>query len=220
MSRSLKPHVVDEVSSPNGLIRLPVYFDRTEKDFYVEVTGRDDRVRADSVAEVKKLARELLAKAIEYKWEGIITIEMGESYDAKYKQMGTYNYRGQRFGARVEFEFDRMERSPHPTREGHAVYRKHTLDFEEGKPDAYSRKQREKNADLKQWGCSAEAIVLPYDEETWAGLQAVKRAIDAAQAQLEALIARKDLADRLRLVGKQAPMPILPEAVGATKGRR
>jgi len=220
MSRSLKPHVVDEVTSPNGLVRLPVYFDRNEKDFYVEVTGHDDRVRADSVAEVKNLARELLAKAIEYKWEGIITIEMGQSYDEKYKSPGSYNYKGQRFGAQVEFEFDRMERSKHPTLDNGFVYRKHTQDFETGEPDAYTRKQREKNANLTTCGGSVDTIVLPYDEETWAGLHAMKRAVDAAQAQLEALVARKDLADRLRLVGKQAPMPILPAAVGETKGRR
>ena len=65
MTRQLKPQVVDEVSSPNGHVKLPVFFDRNEKDFYVEVTGPDDRVRADSVNDVKKLARELLAKVTE-----------------------------------------------------------------------------------------------------------------------------------------------------------
>ena len=214
MSRQLKPQIVDEVTSPNGLVRIPVYFDRNEKDFFVEITGRDDRVRADSVHEVKKLAAEMLAKAVEYKWEGIIVVEMEESYDEKYKAAGAYSYKGHAgFGARIEFEFDRLERSRHPTREGEFVYRKHTLDFEAGEPSTFSRTEREKNASVKTY-CPFDATVLPYDDETWAGLLALKRAVDDAQAKLEDLVARKDFAERLRLVGKQAPMSFLLPAGG------
>ena len=140
MTRQLKPQIVDEVSSLNGHVKLPVFFDRNEKDFYVEVTGPEDRVRADSVVEVKKLARELLAKVTEYKWEAIILVEVEQSYDGEYKSPGSFNYRGQKLGARVEFEFDRMERSKHPTREGHFVYRTHEIDFLAKEPDAFSKK--------------------------------------------------------------------------------
>ena len=106
MTRQLKPQVVDEVSSPNGHVKLPVFFDRNDKDFYVEVTGPDDRVRADSVNDVKKLARELLAKVTEYKWEGIIIVEVEQSYDGKYKSPGSFNYRGQKLGARCDVRED------------------------------------------------------------------------------------------------------------------
>jgi hypothetical protein len=220
MTRQLKPTVVDEVTSPNGLVRLPVYFDRNEKDFYVEITGMDDRVRADSVNEVKKLAQEMLTKATTYKWEGIIAVELGDSYDKKYKTPGSYQYKNRQFGAMVELEFDRMERSKHPTQEGRSIYRKHTLDFEADEPSAYSRKQRDENRDLKQFYPPMDTVILPYDDETWAGLHAMKRAVDTAQAQLEALVSRKDVADRLRLIGKQTQTPILPAATGDTKTER
>jgi hypothetical protein len=212
----LKPQIVDEVSSPNGHVKLPVYFDRNEKDFYVEVTGPDDRVRADSVAEIKKLAKEKLATAIEYKWEGIIVLELEQSYDAKYKAPGSYQYRGQKLGAQVEFEFDRMERSKHPTRPGHFVYRSHTIDFEAKNPDAFDRKQREENRNFRQLGARLASTTLPYDDETWQGLLAMKKAVDAAQAQLEALVERKDLSEKLRLIGKQPQAPMLPAAAGST----
>jgi hypothetical protein len=210
MSRQLKPQIVDEVRSANDLVRLPVYFDRNEKDFYVEVTGLGDRVRADSVIEVKRLARELLAKAVAFKWEGIITIKLEDTYEKKY----AHNYQGQRFGTSIKFEFDRMERSQHPTRhEKEFVYRQHTIDFEESDPNDWHRKRRDRSEELKRYYSQMGDVVLPYDEETWAGLHAMKRAIDEAHAKLEVLIERKDLIDRLRLVGKQAAMPILPAAV-------
>jgi hypothetical protein len=212
VTRQLKPQIVDEVSSPNGHVKLPVFFDRNEKDFYVEVTGPDDRVRADSVSEVKKLAREKLATAIEYKWEGIIVLELEQSYDAKYKAPGNYQYqyRGQKLGAQVEFEFDRMERSKHPTQPGHFVYRSHTIDFLAKDPDAFSKKQRAENRDFRQVGARLASTTLPYDDETWQGLLAMKKAVDAAQAQLEALVERKDLAERLKLLGRQGVPPMLP----------
>lgn len=213
MTRQLKPQIVDEVSSLNGHVKLPVFFDRNEKDFYVEVTGPEDRVRADSVAEVKKLARELLAKVTEYKWEGIIVVEVEKSYDGKYKSPGSFNYRGQKLGARVEFEFDRLERSEHPTQENRFVYRTHEIDFLAREPDAFSKRQRTENRDLRQWGTGMNSTILPYDDETWQGLLAMKRAVDAAQAQLEALVERKDLADKLRLVGRQGMPPMLPIAI-------
>ena len=213
MTRQLKPQIVDEVSSLNGHVKLPVFFDRNEKDFYVEVTGPEDRVRADSVVEVKKLARELLAKVTEYKWEAIILVEVEQSYDGEYKSPGSFNYRGQKLGARVEFEFDRMERSKHPTREGHFVYRTHEIDFLAKEPDAFDKKQRTENRDLRQWGAGMNSTILPYDDETWQGLVAMKKAVDAAQAQLEALVERKDLADKLRLVGRQVIPPMLPMGI-------
>ena len=219
MTRQLKPQVVDEVTSPNGHVKLPVFFDRNDKDFYVEVTGPEDRVRADSVVEVKKLARELLAKVTEYKWEAIIAIEMGQSYDEKHKSPGSASYRGLRLGAIVDFEFYRMERSKHPTQTNRFVYRRHIVDFEENDPQDYDRKRRAENRDLLQWGVGHEATVLPYDDETWQGLLAMKKAVDAAQAQLETLVERKDLADKLRLVGRQAIPPMLPMAVGSERSR-
>jgi hypothetical protein len=212
MTRQLKPQIVDEVKSPNGLVVLPVYFDRNEKDFYVEVTDRSDRVRADSVIEVKRLAKEMLAKAVAFAWEGVIILELQGSYEERHRP-GSPSYGGLRFGASVQFEFRRMERSRHPTDPNKFVYRKHLIDFEAAEPDAWKRKRREKNEDLEHCYSSMDDVVLPYGEETWAGLHAMKRAVDNAQAQLEALVARKDLADRLRLVGKQAAIPILPAAV-------
>jgi hypothetical protein len=217
VTRQLKPQIVDEVSSPNGHVKLPIFFDRNEKDFYVEVTGPDDRVRANSVVEVRRLTQALLAKVTEYKWEGIIVVEVEKSYDAKHKAPGSYEYRGQKLGARVVFEFDRHERSKHPTQENRFVYRNHTIDFLAAKPNAFDKKQREENRYFKQTYVGLTAIVFPYDDETWQGLLAMKRAVDTAQAQLEALVGRKDLADKLRLVGRQGAPPMLPAAVGVSE---
>lgn len=213
MTRQLKSQVVDEVASPNNLVRLPVYFDRNEKDFYVEITGPNDRVRANNVQEVKRLAREMLARAVEYKWEGIITVATKPSYDEQHKT-GTIYYRGRdKHGAAVEVEFDRLERSAHPTRPREYVYRTHTIDFEAREPNPIDEKRRVDNADLKQWGVNPSATVVLYDDAVWAGLLAVKRSVDAAQAQLEALVGRGDLDEKLRLAGRQVPVPMLPEAV-------
>ncbi len=220
MPRELKPRVIDEVESPNGLLRVPVYFDRNEKDFFVEIAGRADRVRAESVVEVKKLASEMLAKAIAYDWQGIIAIDNERSWEERH---GNYRFGGRvrsQIGASIEFEFERLERSPNPVQHDKWIYREHTLDFEAGKPTKHAREQRERNEKLvTMWEINMTAVIL-YDDETWAGLLAMKRAVDEAHAKLTALVGRKDLAERLRLVGKQATMPILPAAVGEARGRR
>ena len=220
MGRQLKPQLVDEVRSQNGLVTRPVYFDRNEMDFYVEITGPEDRVRADSVHEVKTKAKELLAQAVAYKWEGVIIVELFSSYDDAHKP-GTTSYSHHQFGSSIEFVFDRMERSRHPTKPTSFIYRKHTVDFEAKKPSEYDRRQRANNEEHRHYHVSdLHAVVMPYDEETWAGLHALKQSVDAAHTKLHTLVNRKDFADKLRMVGQGPAIPILPAAVGESKGRR
>lgn len=209
MPRPLKPHKVDEVRSPNGLITMPVYFDRDKKDFFVAVgEGRDEEVRADSVSEVKQLARDAMAKMIPYKWEGIVIVEVGQTWKEE--------NRSSKQGAQVGFGFDRRERSPHPTRPGHFVYRKHTIDFERVNGDSeFARKKRERNEETDHYWVSQGDVVLPYSEELWNGLLAMQAALDEAGAKLKALIEGSSFADRLRLMAKHgAAPPMLPEVVG------
>ena len=206
MTRQLKPQIVDEVASPGGHVRIPVYFDRNNLDFYVEPPGGGDKLRAGTAREVKQLAKDMLTKVVPFTWEGIIIVKTkstwadGNHHERYVSTMGT----------RVEFEYTRWDRSPHPTNKGHFVHRLHTKDFDD--TNDYNRKRRERNEDLKNVWTGEDDVVLPYDDATWDGLCALKRAVDAAQVQLYALMKRKDLAARLRLLGTQPAMPILPEA--------
>jgi hypothetical protein len=75
------------------------------------------------------------------------------------------------------------------------------------------------NAETEYFYESESMVALPYSDELWEGLQAMKRVIDDAHAKLKALVERKDLADRLRLIAKQGGMPILPEVAGGGVNR-
>jgi hypothetical protein len=212
MTRPLKPHKVDEVRSSNGLIELPVYFDRDKKDFFVTVgDDRDGQVRADSIPEVKRLAREAMAKMIPYKWEGFIFVEVGRTWKEE--------NRNHKNGSQVGFSFTRMERSPHPTKPEHFVYRKHAIDFEATSnpdgPSEYARLRRERNENFEDFWVGDE-VVLPYSDELWNGLLAMRAALDEAAAKLKALIEGSGLADQLRLMAKQGAPPMLPAAVVET----
>jgi hypothetical protein len=216
MARQLKPYVVDEVTSPNRLIRVPVYFDREKKDFFVEISGREDRVCADTVDAVKRLAKELLAKCVEYCWEPMIFIEP----ECSWEDRRSYGGRDGQHGASVEFKFSRFDRSPNPVKPEDWIYRDHILDFEASKPSDLRRRDREANKDLENVWPGEDDVVIPYDERTWEGLFALKKSVDEAHSQLLALMKRKDLADRLRLVGASLSVPILPAAVGKAKRMR
>lgn len=219
MARKLKPHVVDKVRSENGQVTLPVYFDRDEKDFFVEIAD-DEVVRAPSVDEVKKLAREKLVTAIAYSWEGFITVEVNDSWEEeRSRHFGAPQTRTE--GAQVGFQFGRMERSPHPTKPGKWVYRRHTKDFEAVALSTYDLERRARNQDLINYWSIESTAELPYAEETWAGLLALKAAVDSAQERLMAFINRDDVAAKLQLVGKQKLAPMLPEAItGKAKAKR
>jgi len=97
---------------------------------------------------------------------------------------------------------------------GRFVYRQHQADFDADEPADYEVLRRERNEDLRNAWVQKDDVVLPYDEQTWAGLQIIRGAVDRAHAQLAALVERKDLAERLGLLPSTSVYSMLPDAVG------
>lgn len=212
MTKKLKPHTVANVRSPSGHVERPVYFDREEKDFYVEI-AEGDVVRAPSVAEVQKRAKERLGATVPYTWKGIIIIEVKDSWE---QQNNTFYRRSAaEFGSALGFEFSRLERSPHPSKEGKFVTRKHTLDFEASLKDSAdywvtsAQAERERNEGVTAYHDIDSTVVLPYSDETWNGLLAIKSIIDEAHAKLETFMRQPDVSVRLDLAGKKHQAPML-----------
>jgi hypothetical protein len=199
MARELKPQKVDDVHSPSRRLKVDLMLDRNKLDFFARVG--DEEVRAPSIDELRPLAREMAAKAESYTWERVILVEIKEGWWDRHHHRG-FGTRRERdpdvepTGASVEVEFDRVERARSPF-DGKWVARQHPLDFEAGEPDEYTRKRREQFADFIHYG-DVNKTVLPYSEETWAGLCAIRKAIDELRDKLAALVERKDVVTLLQ----------------------
>ena len=199
MGRELKPQKVDEVHSPSRNVRVDLMLDRNKLDFFARIG--DEEVRAPSIDELRPLAREMAGKAENYEWEGIILVGIKECWWDQHHHRG-FGTRRERdpdvdpTGASVEVEFDRIERARSPF-DGRWVARQHPIDFEANEPDEYARKRRAQFADFIHYG-DTDKTVLPYSDETWAGLRAIRKAIDELRDKLVALVERKDVVTLLQ----------------------
>ena len=229
--RDRKPIAVDKIRS--GGAEVEVFYDFRQRDFFFEEPGTRERVHAETFVEVRRRLDQVYEKAAPLDWKPVILVTLHTAYDERDHSIRTKPVEG----ASVSFTFRRCELSPRPDyaevvervtiereredrrgrggrdrgpveREGH-IERKHNLDFEAGEPSEYDREVRAKTLDRPQtYDNDADVVELPYDEDTWRGLLALKDAVDALHARVKALIGRADFRDQLRRfsLGTSAPL--------------
>jgi len=230
--RDRKPIVVDTVRS--GGAEVAVCYDYREHDFFFEEPGTRNRVHAPNFIEVRRRLDEVYEQAAPLDWRPVILVTLHQTYDE-----GDHSIRTKIVeGASIFLTFRRCELSPRPDhaeviervtrererdgrlgrgsrdrgpieREGY-IEREHAADFEAGSPDAHDREVREKTLDRPQtYTNDANAVELPYEEDTWQGLLAMKAAIDELHGKIKTLIGRADFRDQLRRFTLAAATPLL-----------
>ncbi len=198
MARQLKPYKVDEIRSPNGYTKAPVMFDRNSKRFFVEAVpgDRDSRVWSDTLDDVKRQGTEALGNAQRYEWTPLIIVGVSQHWKSG---PGSHD-------ASLVLTFRRLERSPHPVRDGSFVERPHALDTTDS---AEERAQHGDIGSCSDTGKIGPAIddddsaMLPYSQEVWDGLVAIQATINDAHAKLKQLLKRKD-AGRVLMLGARS----------------
>lgn len=239
MPRELKPHEIEVLWHPNRKDTITIFFDRTKKVFFASIGM--ERVEHTDLVEARKLARDLVVRAPRYEWEAVIVVDgVAAEYD---EERHTFGGSGQNSSQHIDmsFRFYRGERCKSPTRPDGWLVREHTADFEErlarrrvklkndkawSKEDldhheAKDRESRATNQRLEALHAGDDDRVLPYSDELWRGLMAIKEAIKMARRSLSVLIDRPDLDARLRAFAAKPLPPMLPayEPVSARKGR-
>lgn len=231
--RDRKPIAVDKVRS--GGAEVEVFYDFRQHDFFFEEPGTRERVHAETFIEARRRLDQVYEKAEPLAWTPVILVTLHTAYDEQDHSIRTRPVEG----ASVHLEFRRCELSPRPDhaevveritrererddrlgrggrsdrgpieREGY-IEREHVLDFEAGDPSEYDREVRSKTLDRPQsYSNSDDVVELPYDEDTWRGLLALKAAVDVLHAKVKALIGRADFRDQLRRFTLGTATPLL-----------
>jgi hypothetical protein len=213
MARVLKPMKIDTIFDRKTGDHIDVMFDRNNHRFFAECGT--DRVEDPTAEGCHVKARQLLEMKRSFKWEKFIWVEKPE------KDRTTYGGRlRERHRARLEFEFWRGEISTKP--DGKKLYRPFMGEdglMDDDKEDLapehkesrikWNQERRERGDDIESYHPYDSHIQLPYHEETWLALVAVKDRIEKARAQLEEVVSAGDFEKRLKLVA--ANLKLLPE---------
>ena len=231
--RDKKPIVVEKVRS--GGVDVEVFYDFSQRDFFFEAPGTRAREHADTFMEVRRRLDEVYESAAPLAWAPVILVTLYEKYDDQDHSIRSKVIEG----ASVHLQFRRCELSPRPDhaevverimrererdgrlgrngktdrgpieREGY-LEREHVVDFEAGNPSEYDREVRAKTLDRPStYSNDANVVELPYDDDTWRGLCALKLAIGALHSRVEALIRRADFRDQLRRFAMSNGTPLL-----------
>jgi len=231
--RDRRPIAVDKIRS--GGAEVEVFYDFRQHDFYFEEPGTRARVHAETFVEVRRRLDQVYEKAAPLDWKPVILVRLHTAYDERDHSVRTR----QEAGASVSFTFRRCELSPRPDhaevvervtsererdgrlgrgerfdrgpieREGY-LERAHAVDFDASDPSEYDREVRAKTLDRPQTYTNDDDVVeLPYDDETWRGLCALKAAVDELHARVKALIGRADFRDQLRRFTLGTATPLL-----------
>lgn len=237
--RDRKPIVVDKVRS--GGHEVEIFYNFRDHSFFFEELGTRGRVQADTFTEVRRLLDQSYEKATPLDWKPVILVTLHGAYDDQ-----DHSVRRKKIeGASVHLTFRRCELSPRPDyaeaieritrererddrlgrgrsdrgpieREAH-IEREHALDFEAGDPTEYDREVRAKTlARPDTYDNDADVVELPYEEDTWQGLLALKSAIDGLHAKVGALISRSDFRDRLKVYASESATPLLESGSGGS----
>jgi hypothetical protein len=239
--RDKKPIAVDKVRS--GGAEVEIFYDFRERDFFFEEPGTRNRVHASTFVEVRRQLDVVYEKATPLAWTPVILVTLHEAYDEQDHSVRSKVVEG----ASVNLTFRRCELSPRSdhaeivervTREresgrrnggwsdgdgpiGRAGYieREHAVDFEARGPSDYDREARAKTLDRPQsYDNDSDVVELPYDEDTWRGLLALKVAIDELHAKVKTLIGLADFRDRLKRFARGTSTPLLSDgSLGETK---
>ena len=219
--RDRKPIVVDRISVDGA--HVDVSYDFRNRNFFFELPGSRAREGADTFKEVLRRLYEVYEAAEPLAWRPVILVTLHEKYDDRDHSIRTTPIEG----ASVHLEFRRCELSPGSMRadvvarvtadretnerlgrrgreergpierEGF-LEREHAIDFEAGEPSDHEREVRAKTLDRpSNYSNRPDVVELPYSEETWRGLHALKRAIDKLHGRVLSLIGRVDFQDRL-----------------------
>ena len=230
--RYRKPLPVDKVRS--GREDVDVFYDFGEHDFFFEKPGSRERVHAKTFTEVRRLLDQVYEGAAPLDWRPVILVTLHDAYDEQDHSIRTKKIEG----ACVSFTFRRCELSPRPDhaeqvervrreRERDRYYgrasnddgpiervgfieREHAIDFEARDPTEHDREVRERTLERPDtYDNDADVVELPYEEETWQGLCAMKAAVDELHGRLGALIGSSDFRDRLKRFKSGAWAPLL-----------
>jgi hypothetical protein len=241
--RDKKRIAVDKIRS--GGVDVEVFYDFRNHNFFFEAPGTRDRESADTFTEVRRRLDQVYEKAEPLAWTPVIFVTLHSSYDEQDHSIRTR----QECGASVSFTFRRCELSPRPgraeivkrvtfererervgggwssnnggpiEREGY-LEREHEIDFNAGNPSDYDREARAKTLDRpNSYSNAADVVELPYDDDTWLGLLALKGAVDDLHARVKALIGLADFRDRLRRFALSASIPLLGDGLDGRDGK-
>jgi hypothetical protein len=231
--RDKKPIAVDRVRS--GGVDVEIFYDFREHYFFFEMPGTRDRESAETFVEVRRRLGEVYERADPLAWVPVILVTLHKAYDEEDHSVRSKPVEG----ASVSLRFRRCELSPRPDRaevvewiasererddrhgrhrtrgpierEGY-LEREHAIDFEARNLSDYDREVRAKTIDRPStYDNDEEDVELPYDEDTWRGLCALKVAIDELHGKVKTLIGLADFRDRLKRFARDTPTPLLQE---------
>ena len=233
--RDRKPIVVDKVRSGNTDVEI--LYDFRQHSFFFEEEGTRERHHAHTFVEVRRLVDQVHEDAQPLAWAPVILVDLRGKYDdgdhsarSRVEEGASVHLTFRRCElspvphraevvARVtsEREVDaRLNRKRHRSDDGPIervgfIEREHEVDFEAGDPSDSDREARARSLDRSDtYRNSPDVVELPYDEQTWRGLLAMKRAIDDLHSKVEVLIHQSDFRDRLRRIASGG-MSALPE---------
>jgi len=242
--RDRKPIAVDKVQA--GGAEVEVFYDFREHDFFFEEPGTRSRVHAETFVEVWRRLHEVYEKAAPLCWTPVILVTLHAAYDEQDHSVRTKPVEGasvsftfrrcelsplpdraevverivrerERNGGRTGRGGWGSDQGGPIEREG-CIEREHALDFEARGPSEYDREVRDKTLDRPQtYSNDADVVELPYDEDTWRGLLAMKVAVDELHAKVKALIGQADFRDRLRRFALGTSVPLLGDGSDEAK---
>lgn len=163
--RQLKPYKVGEITNREKATRVELLFDRNKGIFFAELNG--ERVEAETLEEVKKLARGLSTTAAEpLKWRRWIEAEVEETNDVRDEGMS------------FRFDFRRFERAK--SQSGRVLERDFGAENEGRELYGWERRDLERE------------VLVPYSDEAWEALGKVNDQLNAFARRLREFFALKD----------------------------
>jgi len=232
--RDRKPISVEKVRANST--DVDVFYDFRERKFFFEEPGTRSREYAETFVEVRRRLKEVYEKAAPLDWRPVILVTLHDAYDDQDHSIRNKPVEG----ASIYLTFRRCELSPRPDhaecvervtrerevdvrlgrnrsdrgpieREGY-IEREYALDFEARGPSDYDREVRAKTVDRPDtYSNDAGVVELPYEEDVWQGLLALKAAIDALHGRVGALIGQANFRDQLKRFASGGSTPLLPE---------
>lgn len=207
MPRKLKPHQVGEYRHPKYDIVVPILLDREQKTFFA--TFGAERFEKKSYDDVYRAVREHLATAFDIQWKPMLAVESNVT--------GVGNFRG--YEAEVGLTVQRFWVADKPKTNGKHRCDKLELAWDrldehgherpKDPEDRFYRPAIEVARDHREYPHIAE---LPYSEEKWRALCAIRERIEQAREQLRALLHAKDLGGLLEDIARRLPAALPPAA--------
>lgn len=191
--RKIKPLKIDTIFIGKLDLFVPIFFDKTEKEFFVE--WGTEKVTSTDLGVIRRTGREFLEKMQTYDWKEFIDIE-SSFQDGNDDHFHCFAQEGVEF----KFSYDRLEVSPNPMVPGGRVQRAHPLDCVD-----LPKGREPKIAKLYEHG----RPLLPYSEATWNALGEIRNSIVLAGKKLEMLLGDPKLESKLLAFAASAEIKLL-----------